>query len=808
MAQRQYTKAIRKLRQALKRDPDLTPSFTEAELWLKQGEYDLEQERYGQAETAYRSALDLGSYGDTHYWIAKCLLAQQKADEALDLFQQAFEDKTLPKEFGGCYLKLLWLNGQADTVDRLVKTQPKRFLAPHLHWARGVLALQAEEPEAALTHFKKMGRPASPGDQADIWSSYAYQCTEDWLAAETALGLGQPSFGGPLFQTRPPQHAAVQALAVVQAAHSQSDPTDLLNPRQLDVSQRDTVLLLELLHLVRQENFHEAAHALLDLSEQTMATYPELQTLHGPLMRLAGDQALKQGEITCTATFWSHAVNQPEFDPQLAVQLYPVLDATGDYHEAQALVQQILAWVQTNAKQRPQLWPDDRLSSTLARLYCWLADNQMATRRFAEGKRSLGKAEKLVPNHPEVIGRKGLEAYQVGKLQEAIERLTQALEGGCQFAEVYQVLLEGLKRKGDKDAIKTVRRKFGKTFGDVGVETEVDMPEWIEALSFQNYELLEDYVEQQPQPTPPVQALQIFLDAAADQPSSSQKITLNQEIAVPQWDQLLRSHPPEAQVDILQAIYWVVQQHARRNKKGIAALQSRYFQQIIELKTTVPAAALAHLMILPLRNVSPERLSMAVNATLNRAAQPGNLLAQAQLRLRIFDDSSRALGPFIAEQLQQDPQNPLLLLAQATLYPFRSLDYQTYYDQGFELARKLQDAEALEAYRQQDWVQSQIMARKVMGNQLNRISSDPSQIDMMNILKRMARETLGVDVPPEVLNQMILEFMGQAGNPFMDDMPFSLDDMIDEEEEDDFFFLPPPGKGRKSSKKRKPWYEL
>ena len=806
VAQGQYTKAIRKLQQALKRDPDLTPSFTEAELWLRQGEEDFEQGRYGQAETAYRSALDLGSYGDSHYWIAKCLLAQQKVVEALDLFQQAFDDKTLPKEFGGCYLKLLWLNGQVDAVERLVKAQAKRFLAPHLHWARGALALRAQEPEAALTHFKKMGRPASPGDKVAVWSGYAHQQLGDWPAAKGALGLGQGSFGSPLFRIRPQQHAAVQALAVVQAAHGQESPADLVNLQQLDASQRDTALVLDLLHLLRHENFHDAAHAMLDLSEQVRAAYPELQALTGPLMRLAGDQAMKQGEIGCTATFWSHVVDQPEFDPQLAVQLYPVLVATGEHHEAQDLVKQLLTWVQANAKQQPQLWPEERLSSTLARLYCWLADKQMATRRYSEAKRSLGKAEKLVPDHPEVVGRKGLQAYEAGKVPEAIEQLTQALEGGCQFAEVYQVLLEGLKQTGDKNAIKTVRRKFGKTFGDMGVETEVDMPEWIEALAFQNYDLLADFVDQQPQPTPPVQALKIFLDAATDAPSSSQKITLDQAVAVPQWDELLRSHPPDVQVDILQAIYWVIQLHARRNKKGIAGVQSHYFTKIIELKATAPAADLAHLVVLPLRNLSAERFATAVKATLSRAAQPGRLIAQAQLRLQIFAES-RALAPFIAEQLEQDPQNPLLLLAQATLYPFRSLDYQTYYDQGFELARKLQDAEALEAFRRQDWVQSQAMARKVMGNQLNRIS-DPSQIDMMDILKRMAREALGVDVPPEVLDQMILEFMGQAGNPFMDDMPFSLDDLIDEEEEDDFFFLPPPGKKRKSSKKRKPWFGL
>ena len=65
--------------------------------------------------------------------------------------------------------------------------------------------------------------------------------------------------------------------------------------------------------------------------------------------------------------------------------------------------------------------------------------------------------------------------------------------------------------------------------------------------------------------------------------------------------------------------------------------------------------------------------------------------------------------------------------------------YQTYYDQGFELARRLQDAEALQAYREEDWFQAQQLTSHIMGDQIANLG-DPSQLDMIDVLQRMARE--------------------------------------------------------------------
>jgi len=347
-----------------------------------------------------------------------------------------------------------------------------------------------------------------------------------------------------------------------------------------------------------------------------------------------------------------------------------------------------------------------------------------------------------------------------------------------------------------------VRRRFGKYFGDIGVDTEVEIPAWVEALSFQYYGVMAGFVNSRKTPpvSAPLKALQIFLDSAKDEPSSSQKISLDLEAAVLRWDDLLRSHSPAEQVEILKAIYLVIQQHARRNQKGVTAQQSRYAQQIFELIPTVPEASLAHLMLLPLKNLSAERLAAAVTAALRRSPQPGNLLAQAQLQLSWFVHN-RGLAPFIEEQLRQEPQNPLLLLAKATLYPRQSREYKTFYDQGFEIARRLQDAVALQACREEEWFKSQEMTRRAVGGQLDP-RGNLGQIDLIDLIGRMAREAFGEDVPPEVIAQMLPELEAKMNREFD---PFD-DDFDDDDDDLPPFFLPGPGKS--SSKKRKPWYEL
>lgn len=800
IAQKKYAQAIRKLQQGLKRNPDQQLTVSEADIWLQQGHYEFERANYLQAEASFQKALDLGLRGDAHYWLAKSLLAQQKEAAALAVMQAAFEDKTLPKELGGCYLKLLLLDGKTEVVENLLEGQARRFHAPQLHWARGALALQAGEPEAALSHFQKMGRQASPGDWPVAWQVYAHQSAGDWPRAEKELSVAPPALGGRRMRPIRPQHVAVERLTIFQAAHTGRSLVGCLDLEKSALPERDAARVLEILHLVREGDFHDAAHRAQSLTDKVLARYPEMKLLYRPLMLLAGEQARQQQELQCAASFWGEVVGEPAYDPQIALHLCNALEQIGAHRQVQQQLHQLLRWVQREAKQKPEAWPEARLTPTLAKLHCLLADSQMSAGSYREAERSVQQAERLAPEHPDVIGRKGLEAYVRRQEKAAIPLLTRALEGGCRFEEVYQILLEALEIEGDGETAKTIRRKFGKHFGDTGVDTEVEIPVWVEALTFQNYAVMEEYVSEAKKPSPVLQALQIFTEAAEGEPSSGQKIALDREKAASQWDELLQAQSPGERVEVLKAIEWVIQQHAKRNRKGMAALQDKYRRKIAELASRqVPGADVALLASLGMRAPPREQLEESVAQVLSRATQPATILARAQLELRRLGPNQKLL-PFIEAQLEREPEHPLLLLARATAYPRNSHAYQTSWERGFEIARRLQDAQALQAFREEEWFKAQAATRRAIGPQMNRLD-ELGELDMLDILQRLAREALGRDVPPEIIGQMIPELASQMAQGFAEE------DWGDEFEP---FPLPPPRqrRGKKSSKKRKPWYEL
>lgn len=780
IGQNKYAAAIRKLQQGLKRNPDQTVSVSEADIRLLQGKYEFEQSQYAQAQTSLQQALDLGLYDDTYYWLAKCLLAQAKPAEALALFQSAFERKTLCKDMGGCYLKLLFLNDRADEVQQLIETQAKRFYAPQLHWARGILVLKPGKYKDALPHFKKMGRPASPGDRPTLWVAYANQQAGDWAKAEKECpSIGPMVVENSFFDTRiiprnRAEHPATQRLAIAQAAHSNQPLSNYLLLNQPNLPHRDAALVLEMLHLIRTDNFHDAAHAFQQLADdrpkhKPLKAYPALESIHRPLMLLAGSQALPQGEVGCTASFWNIALKQGDFDPNLALNLYQAMELADEDSAAERVVADIISWLKQTAKQQPQDWPKDRLNPTLAKLHCWAADAQMHQGRARDAERSIGIAEKLAPDHPEVLGRNGLRAVGKGKEKEGIALLTQALDAGCQLEEAYGVLIE---TEEDPDTVKALRRKFGKRFNDISVDTEVEVPVWIEALTFQNYAVMAQFIREEARPSPAVLACRIFLEAAEDEPSSGQKITLNIKKATAQWEKLLPEQSPEAQVESVKAIYMMIQQHAKRNKKGMSALQKSYLKEMAELSAQqVPGADIGYVMLSAIATPDTDRLTPIITPILSRAAQPGNTIARAQLALKPFG-FSRPLKTFVEAQLKQDAQNPLLLLAAATAYPHHSAQYQTFHERGFDIARRLQDAEALQAYREEEWFEAQSMTRRAIGPDVGFLNN-PGQIDMFAMIKRLAREAFGGEVPPEVLAQMMPDFTAAMAGEF-------------EEEEDDF----------------------
>lgn len=793
IAQKQYPQAIEKLKQIRNQYPDVKLDTSEVNLLLLQGQQEYGQGNYRQAEKIFQQTLELGAQSEGYYWIAKCLLALDKPDSALELMRNAFESKELSKDYAGCYLKLLFLQGQSETVTNLVNTQSKRFCAPQLHWARGILALQADNFREAIAHFQKMGRTATPGDHLTAWTAYAQQKAGQWDLADMTLGLGQLRS----FRISPggsSKHPAIQRLMLAQAVHQQKSLVQTIPLPAADDPQQTLMLVLQILHYIEEKNYSDAAILLLEGIDRPCREFPELDAIAHNLLLLGGEQAFREQDAETVEECWSEIIYHPPFDPNLALKLHLVYCQTDEDQEHRKLLKYLLDWLVKEARANPQVWPEPRLKATQAKIQCWITDIWMSMGQHSQGHKALQEAEKLCPDSPEVIGRQGLTAFVKGKSSQAIPLLTRALEGGCRYAEVYEHLIEILEEQGDQTAVKEARQRFGQNFGDVSPELDSEQPRWIEALATQNYFAFEQLVmSDRPDNCPALEACRIFVRATAGGFTSTGRVGLKQEQATKQWDKLLAGLSPQDQIPVLQAIFLTLQLFTKR-QKGLAALQTQYQKRLFVLAEQYPEAKAASLVLLVVKGTSPDERTAALKGYLEGSPHPGTALAQIQLKARHFVQTNLLRSP-IDDQLKREPQNPHLLLAKATTYPFRSADYERFHNQGFELARRLQDAQALQAFREEEVFQSGMMAGELLPDFLNLEAS--GQLNMTDMVRKMVQKMFGKELPPDVLEEMLPELvkMATAGMPELD-----FDDGFDDDF--DFFAEIPPGRQRSPAKSK------
>ena len=788
--QKRYREALNKLPKIRRSYPELEITPSEEILWSLRGQQEWAQGNYPQAEKSFRKSLELGLNGEAHYWLAKCLLSSERLEEAVELFRTAFDTQVLPTDYAGCYLKLLFLVGETATVQELIDRQPQRFDPEQLHWARGMLALQAGEPANALVHFQKMQQPATPDDCPDAWLIYTQQQLPNWSAAESLLGWKRRTDGVRLAMSdTKPGHPAKQRLLVVQATATGNSLSEAVIFEGRKLPNPEAILVLEMLGLIESQNFHEAAHVALKLA-RPCRQFPEVDALYRPLMLLAGEQAWREGETECTQEFWERIAAETPFDPQLVVRLNQVLMETGSYRRSQRLLTRLLNWLKKEAKRNSSDWPSSRLKPTLAQLNCQLADSCMAANQQQKGLGYLRSAERLCPNLPDVVGRQGLIAYAQGQSQESIPLLTKALESGCRYEEVYTILLNCLGEIGDPSGRAEVRRRFGKHFGDLTADLEIEVPAWVEVLSQPSYRRFEGLALKTRPLEPAMEACRIFVREALDEPNANHRVTLAQEQAAQQWSQLLESLAPDEQIPVLQAIGLSLLRFAKR-KKGLAGLINHYLQQLLGLSQQYPEAQVAHLTLLVVKGVKPELFQAPLRQYMERATQPETALAQLQLKVRRFAQTE-ALLPFLEEALRRHPQNPLLLLAKATVFPADSPDYQKLSEQGFELARRLQDAQSLKAWRSESAFQSSLRTQERL-LELPDLGGN-GQLDLAKILQNLARQILGEDVSPEVLEKMLPELE----RLLRDDLPEGSEAKNEAPEGRSPF--DPPSRSKKSSK--------
>ncbi len=803
LKQQKYRQALEEIHKAQRSQPDLRFKPSEAEIWLLRGKQEFQKDDFRQADASLRRALQLGLNGESHYWLAKSLLAMNRLDGAIALIQAAFENGSLPKDYSICYAKLLLLKGDTATVEQLLSQQSKRFPAAQQQWLRGVLALKAQQPEVALTEFQKLKRPVTPGDRPDIWQIYTRQALHQWDTAASQLGLGvQPNnsiWGFSLTRPAYTEHPILQRLALLQQLETGQPPVEQLQISVNNGMSEEVLGILSMLELIQDNNPHDATHALLQLNRRS-SKFPQLASLRPALLTLAGQQALMQGEIGCAAEFWQQLQREQDFNPQLAVNLIKVLDMNEDYQELQRLLTRLIKWLEQDFKQHPQNWSPEKSKAALVYGHCRLADTWMAMGRARTGMGELRIAERLDSTSPEVIGRHGLLAALEERYDEATRLLTQALEGGCRSREVYTVLIDTWKELGNSEAAAETRRRFGKNFGDLNPETNTELLPWVEALSTLHYPLFCRLVKEGSEHDPALRACQIFVDAAGELTPGG-KICLKQQQVVQLWNQLLQGLSAKEQVPTLQAIALSVLLFAKR-EKGIVALITQYMGKLMELSDQQPDAKTAYLVILAVKERDPKKLRDPLQAYLSAQPQPGNALAQIQLQVCLYTQSTvqnPLLRSFLESALQREPQNPLLLLAMATTYPVNSPTYEQFKQQGFDLARRLQDAKALQAFRQEEALLNNRMTQEFLPDigSLDNFNLE----DMDDLLESMIRKMLGGKIPPNELKRML----PQLKQMMMNDMPPNFS--FGEEEEEDFGFgfpfgeLPPPP-SRRSPKGR------
>lgn len=699
--------ALRQLKQIKSSQPDKIRQIAEleGEILLRQGRHALEAKRFRQAQTQFQQAAQL-EVADAHYWLARTDLAQDQPHKALESIKQAFDSEQLPKPEAGCYLKLLFLVGDTAQVQDLLEQQTKRFTADQKHWAQGVLALMAQDPTTALLHLKKVKGSVTPGDDPAVWTIHALQQAEHWQEAQEQLNHHSiqhvDSFLGRVRRSTVSSSdlsTPLRRLLVVQNLHTDTPiPEEIIQVKTDPPDYQQAVRVLQMSHQYRAGNRHDAGHTLLEALSIQASLSEDLASLRRPLLLRAGQQAQEQREPECAEIFWLPLSKTEPLDPQLARHLVDVLEDTRSFQERRKLLTRWINSLEREAQRHPQNWPPQRLNVILATLHCWLADTWIALgqRRTAYG--SLQRAERLQANAPEVLGRRGLRAYQQDDLQEAQQLMTEALEKGCRFPEVYALLMNCLEELGDHQGKQEIRRRFGKHFGDLGGSPdEVDLPPWIEALAMPTFADFCEYVEEEKSTDTGLQACRLFIQSVVDTKSERPELALDQ--ARVQWQQLLDSLSPEDRCLALQAIVACIQKFAKR-KKGLADLSKSYVQQVQELIPDLPEAEMAYLAVLALRGPQSQ-LQKHLLSYLRQVAQPDTVLARLQLQTQKLGYSN-TLRSYIDQALSREPQNSLLLLAQATTFKPHSQPYEELAQQGFELARRLQHSETLQAYREQE----------------------------------------------------------------------------------------------------------
>jgi hypothetical protein len=351
---------------------------------------------------------------------------------------------------------------------------------------------------------------------------------------------------------------------------------------------------------------------------------------------------------------------------------------------------------------------------------------------------------------------------------------------------VYNLLQETLSEEDREAEALEIRKRHGKKFGDILAAEEVQIEPWIEALATRDYDSFSHLLPKDKSTTPTLRACQIFKAAATGKPTGTGKISIDQTKATTAWDSLLAGLSTADKLPVLQTIALSIEVLSKRDK-GIAALSTRYLSMISALIPEIPAAHAIHLIVLAVKENKPDKIQIPLKAYLATAPQPGNAIALLQLQVRWFAQTD-VLRSSIDTALSREQQHPLLLLAKATTFSSSSQPYDEFRSQGFELARQVQDAQALAAFRMEDRYLNISESDNLFTPNSSKFGIDNLPPDIQKMFEEMIRKTFGGKVSRAELERI----MPMLKRKFISDLlnnPSSMfgDDDDDDDDDDDFF---------------------
>lgn len=782
----QATKKLEQIQRAYPEAKEVQDLPDKGELLHQLGQHQMANQQMEPAERSFQQAIE-HRYFAAYYNLAKLYLDTDRLTAAHTLLQTAFDDKTLPKDLGGAYLKVLFLVDALDEVALLLSTKANRFYAHHRNWAQTVLELQRGTPPDQLQGdfglFSRLRKPITPNEPQDIWYLYGLLIRggTDLLPFMLGMAKKEDGFRLKLPIETVPEHPVLAAVAWA-FIHREQLPVHPHLRNQIETpSHRTALLLLSILHAVEHGQYTEAVQGLRNLDWNDPALPPEFPELAKVILHVGADRLWMADDVKGAELALSLYLSQFGFEIDIALKQLQCLDYFNENAKMRQNLTEIYAWVEAADQENPQEWPLEYKNQILCEILC----RQFAS--YARGRELpppsagdlLRRAEALKPDYYVLKGYQGLWALTQQQTETAIAKLMEAMEGDSQgeYYEFYDLACHVLERMDDS-RLDLVHQRFGKQYDDeaAGVALPgaaiLKMPAWkrifISPSIYSFVEEAQECVENSKAPATQEEKLYRLFCLAIVQ-------GLNEEVGVRQskatfetetlrmffQDVLTAATTPEEKCWVLGVICITIARFVKR-KKGVSDLFKKFYAKLEKLAKTHEDAMVPAWIARILWDNKLNKFQSDLEAYLDRQPNPVLALAQLQLELRYFATSD-LLRPLLEDYADRDSSVPEVYLAIATTFSPKSKEYKAYQERSFKLAQRLQDQGALEANRIETETVSYIGSQNLLlGLVSGRFS--PGSRGGLDDFRLFLRSIMGQEISDADLAMLLPELLARMGS--------------------------------------------